>query len=427
MRVSYLLTGNELMSGDTVDSNSAMLSQSLKDIGLIPFKKLVVGDDFDLLVSSIKDLIKESDLLFINGGLGPTRDDLTATALAQAVDQPIERHPKALSWLQQWAADRGFVVSESNLKQADLPKGCKIIDNPVGSAVGFSYLQDNCLILCTPGVPSELKRMVSEQLLPLIRKHGGITETSDISRMRLFGITESGLQDIIDAKFPDWPVQVELGFRVQMPVIELKLRTVGEANCALNEQWQEKLRSLFCDYIIGDNDTRLSQSLSQALADNGKRLVTAESCTGGAVASALTSEAGASSVFEAGFITYSNAMKESVLGVSSTTLQDRGAVSEATVIEMVQGALGKSNADIALAVSGIAGPDGGSSGRPVGTVWIAWGDQIQQKARRFFLPMNRLAFQMTASAMAMDLVRRELRGLPTDVDYFAELKRKNSR
>lgn len=427
MKISYLLTGNELMSGDTVDSNSSMLSQSLKDIGLMPFKKVVVGDDFELLVSSMRALIKESEVLIVNGGLGPTRDDLTAQALAKAIDQPIERHPQALSWLQEWAGTRGFMVTESNLKQADLPKGSKVIDNPVGSAVGFSYVHDNCLILCTPGVPSELKLMVAEQLLPLIRKQGNFTDSSDINRMRLFGITESGLQDIIDAKFPDWPAEVELGFRVQMPVIELKIRTIGDANRSLNTQWSEKIRTLFADYIIGSNDTRLSQAVNQALSKAGKKLVTAESCTGGAIAAGLVSEAGASSTFVGGFTTYSNAMKQSVLGVSDTTLELQGAVSEATVIEMVQGALGRSDADIALAITGIAGPTGAVPGKPVGTVWIGWGELQKQNARHFFLPMSRHRFQKTAAAIAMDLLRRELNGLPTDVDYFAELKRKHAK
>jgi len=426
MKISYLLTGNELMSGDTIDSNSAMLSQSLKDIGLMPTKKMVVGDDFDLLVRSIQELIKESDVLIINGGLGPTRDDLTAQALAQASGRAIERHPAALSWLEEWAGSRGFVVTEANLKQADLPAGCEIIENPVGSAVGFSCIYQDCLVLCTPGVPSELKLMVSQQLLPLIREHGDLTDSGDISRMRLFGISESGLQDIIDQQFPDWPAEVELGFRVQLPLIELKLRTIGESNRALNELWSEKLRTLFSDYIIGNNDTRLSQAVNQSLLDAGKRLVTAESCTGGAIAAAITSEAGASAVFVGGFTTYSNTMKQDVLAVSADTLEHHGAVSEATVIEMVQGALGKTDADVALAISGIAGPDGGAPGKPVGTVWIAWGDQRQQKSRRFLLPMSRIAFQRTATAIAMDLLRRELRGLPTNVDYFAELKRKHA-
>jgi len=160
------------------------------------------------------------------------------------------------------------------------------------------------------------------------------------------------------------------------------------------------------------------------LAESSKKISVAESCTGGAIAAGITSEAGSSSVFEAGFVTYSNSIKSSVLGVSEQTLQDHGAVSEQVIREMVSGALHVSGADIAVATSGIAGPTGGTDSKPVGSIWIAWGDLNAIKARHFFLPIGRVGFQRTATALAMDLVRRELLGLPVDVDYFSELKRK---
>lgn len=424
MKISYLLTGNELMSGDTVDSNSAYISQSLKDINLAPIIKKVVGDDLPLLISSIQELAEVSDVLIVNGGLGPTVDDLTALALSEATMSPLVRNTEAFKHLEGWAAPRGFVLTQSNLKQADLPEICDVIDNPHGSAVGFRCLYKDCLVLCTPGVPSELKPMVEEHLLPLIKQHGGVESTNQITRLRLFGITESGLQDIVNETFPDWPADVELGFRVQLPLIEVKLATVGKENLGLNQQWTEKFCQHFSDYIIGRDGLRLSQALNNALSDSAKVISLAESCTGGAIASGITSEAGSSGVFAAGFVTYSNSIKHSVLGVSEQTLQEHGAVSEAVVREMVSGALRVSGADIALATSGIAGPTGGTESKPVGSIWIAWGDNNAIKARWFFLPIGRLGFQRTATALAMDLVRRELLGLATDVDYFSELKRK---
>jgi len=424
MKVSLLLTGNELMSGDTVDTNSNYLAQSLKDLNLVPYIKKVVGDDISLLVSSIQELTKVSDVLIVNGGLGPTVDDLTAQALATATGSPIYRHPDALQKLQQWADQRGFVLTESNLKQADLPEICDIIDNPRGSAVGFSCVHDDCLILCSPGVPSEFKPMVEDHLLPRIRQHGDISATSKISRLRLFGITESGLQDMVNEYFPDWPADVELGFRVQMPVIEIKVATVGQALDELNDEWTSKFKAQFSDYVIGRDSTRLTQALNLALLENNKSITVAESCTGGAIAAGITSEAGSSAVFEAGFVVYSNRMKEAMLGVQASTLEQHGAVSEAVVVELVKGALSVSGADIALAISGIAGPTGGTEEKPVGTVWMAWGEKGAVQARRFFLPVGRVAFQRTATAIAMDLVRREILQLPTDVDYFSELKRK---
>jgi len=424
MKISFLLTGNELMSGDTVDTNSNYLAQSLKDLNLVPYIKKVVGDDVSLLVSSMRELATVSDVLIVNGGLGPTIDDLTAQALSIAIDAPLQRHPGALQALQIWASPRDFVLTESNLKQADLPNNCEIIENPRGSAVGFRCEFEQCLIICTPGVPSEFKPMVENHVLPLIRDYGGLHVTSRITRLRVFGVTESGLQDIVNQTFPDWPDAVDLGFRVQMPVIEVKLTTIGQENDDLNEYWANKFTRHFSDYIIGTDATRLSQALNKALRDNGKTITLAESCTGGLIASKITSEAGSSKVFEAGFVVYSNRIKTSVLGVHKKELNEHGAVSEKVVCAMAAGALCMSTADYALAISGIAGPDGGSDEKPVGTVWMAWGQAGDIKARHFFLPMSRIAFQRTACAIAMDLMRRELLGLPTDVDYFSELKRK---
>jgi len=424
MKISLLLTGNELMSGDTVDTNSAYIAQSLKDLNLVPYIKKVVGDDLALLVESIRELARVSDVLIVNGGLGPTVDDLTALALSEASSSPLIKNADAYVKLDEWATRRGFVITESNLKQVLLPEICQIIDNPVGSAVGFRCIYEDCMVMCTPGVPSELKPMVENHLLPLIREHGAIETKNHITRLRVFGITESGLQDTVNEVFPDWPANVDLGFRVQMPVIEIKISTLGDDLIDLNHEWVERFCTHFSDYVIGRDGVRLTQALNLALRQNDVVLTTAESCTGGLIASGITSEAGSSKVFEAGYIVYSNQMKEELLGVSGQTLIDHGAVSEPVVIELAEGALKKSHADMALAISGIAGPDGGSAAKPVGTVWMAWGRSGAIKARKFYFPVARLAFQKTAAAIAMDLVRREVLGLPTDVDYFSELKKK---
>lgn len=412
------------MTGDTVDTNSSYLSQSLKDLSVVPYIKKVVGDDMPLLVSSILELCEVSDVLVINGGLGPTVDDLTAQALAAAAEVPIERHAQAVSMLEAWAAPRNFIVTESNLKQADLPAGCELIENHRGSAPGFTLEVSDCLVICTPGVPSEFKAMVERDVLPRVRERGHIAATSTITRLRLFGITESGLQDMINASFPDWPEAVDLGFRVQMPVIEIKIVTVGKALESLNQEWTQRFVQRFSDYIIGRDSTRLAEALNTALREQGKKLAVAESCTGGGIAASITREAGSSDVFEAGFVVYSNQIKHAVLGVSRATLDTHGAVSEQTVRELVEGALRVSGSDLALAISGIAGPTGGTDEKPVGTVWIAWGDNHAVQARRFFLPMTRAGFQSWAGSIALDLVRRHLLGLPTDIDYFGELKRK---
>lgn len=426
MKISLLLTGNELMSGDTVDSNSAYIAQSLKDLGLIPVIKKVVGDDLGLLVSSIQELSMVTDVLVVNGGLGPTVDDLTALALSKASGSPLVQHPEAYAKLDEWATRLGFVLTQSNLKQASLPSICDVIDNPYGSAVGFSCTLNDCLILCTPGVPSEFKPMVEEQLLPRIREHGKLDSAMLISRLRVFGVAESGLQDTVNEVFPDWPSNVELGFRVQMPVVEVKIVTLGDDLVDLNRIWTDKFQEHFSDYIIGRDGLRLTQALNLALLSQNKILTTAESCTGGLIASGITSEAGSSAVFHAGYVSYSNDVKQNALGVKEQTLHKHGAVSEAVVLEMAQGALDNSGSDVAVAVSGVAGPEGGCNEKPVGTVWIAFGERERLVARRFFFPGGRLRVQKTSAAIAMDLVRRYVLDLPIDVDYFSELKKRRS-
>ncbi len=423
MDIALLLTGNELMTGDTVDSNSSYLAQSLKDLNLVPKLKQVVGDDLALLVKSIQDLTQRADILVVNGGLGPTVDDLTAQALAQAAGVPLAQHPEALQHLQRWADKRGFVITPSNLKQADLPLGCDVIANPHGSAVGFALNVNACLVLCTPGVPSEFKPMVEDEVLPRIRAKGQISATSTISRIRIFGISESGLQDIINQDFPDWPAQVGLGFRVQMPVLELKVTTVGADLQAANHLWAQRLRDRFADYYLGEDNTSLPFAVQQSLLGKNLTLVTAESCTGGTIASLITSEAGSSRVFKAGFVTYSNDIKHAVLAVCTETLEQHGAVSKETVLEMAFGALARSQSQIAVAVSGIAGPDGGTAEKPVGTVFIAFGRVNDMRVRQLFLPVARGVFVRMVSAMALDLVRRFVEGLDTEVDYYRELRR----
>jgi len=208
-------------------------------------------------------------------------------------------------------------------------------------------------------------------------------------------------------------------------VIEVKLLPQNQAE--LNAQWTARLKIIFSDYIIGESDTRLPEALNLALHKKGLILTTAESCTGGAIAAAVTSEPGSSSVFHGGFVTYSNDIKHSMLGVGQETLFNHGAVSEQVVLEMAAGALKQAKADVAIAISGIAGPDGGTKEKPVGLVWMAWGFEGDLRARRFFLPVGRKAFQRTAAAIAIDLVRREVLGLDTNVDYFSELKRQGSK
>jgi nicotinamide-nucleotide amidase len=421
MIVNLLLTGDELMSGDIVDSNSAMIARYLAGDGWNIHKKLTVGDDLEQLVAALQWLAADCDVLLVNGGLGPTVDDLTAEALARACNVPLAEHPDSLRHLQEWCARIGVALNAANRKQAILPAGCSIVANATGSAVGFSMRLGRCLVICTPGVPRELDVMLREEILPALRADFA-AGTNHVRRLVLFGIGESTLQQRISDTIPDWPAAVELGFRAGFPQLDLKLTTRTEAARARVEQVLPRLQPLIADFFLGEDEISLPAHMVQLLSTRRQKIVVAESCTGGQMAALLTQVAGASQVFDAGFVTYSNRIKHEVLAVDNETLEAVGAVSEEVVLQMAAGALRRSGADYAVAVSGIAGPDGGSAEKPVGTVWIAWGTPTALRARRMQIGLPRQQFQQYLSYIGLDLIRRILLGIETEPPYFRSRK-----
>lgn len=418
MKIQLLLTGNELMAGHTLDSNSAMIAQSLAAYGYVIDKKVTVGDDFDQLVNEIRNLSSSADVLIINGGLGPTIDDLTAQALAEATADSLAENPIATEHLRNWCEQRKLSLNQANLKQAILPSRASIIANPIGSAVGFSVDYNNCLIACTPGVPGELKAILQDSLINTVRERLPNNQQHILRQIQTFGIGESTLQQMFNEHLSDWPEEIELGFRAGFPLLEVKLSTQLPPSDSRLDQWQGKLENLIKDEIIGREQATLAQCLVNLLTSQGKTLSTAESCTGGLIASMITEVAGASAAFHAGVVSYSNDMKVSLLGVSRDTINEQGAVSEAVVIEMLKGALSISKSDYAVAVSGIAGPDGGTEDKPVGTVWIAWGSKDSIKTRKMQLNSSRSWFQQMVAACCLDLIRRELQGITAEPRYF---------
>lgn len=419
LKVQLLLTGNEIMSGDTVDSNSALIAQRLGEVGIGVYRKVTVGDDVALLQTELAAMMATADLVIVNGGLGPTIDDLTAEILAAVAGVSLQEHPQAVAHLQQWCNKRNLELNAANFKQAMLPAGASIVDNPVGSAVGFEMVLGDCRVICTPGVPSELIAMMGDivdTLAARLQRPPG----RNILRLQTFGLGESTAQQIISDNVTDWPQEVDLGFRAGAPQMEIKLTIDNAAATAAQQKCRKTLEQLFGDHIIGEGAVTLPQSVLQLLRERGASLTTAESCTGGLIASMLTRIPGSSDSFHAGFVTYSNAIKQSMLGVSEKTLSEHGAVSEEVVREMAGGALQRSGADYSIAVSGIAGPGGGTADKPVGTVWLAWGDREHIRTRCLCWPVERSLFQTMIAASALDNVRRLLLGIDEEPRYFAQ-------
>ena len=413
--IHLLLTGDELMSGDTVDSNSAMIAQALSAMGQSVAHKLTLGDDRQRLMAALEQASQTAGVLIMNGGLGPTQDDLTAELVAEAAGVVLVLNADAERHVRNWCAARSIEPNEANLKQAWLPMGAEIIHNPRGSAVGFALEVSGTLILTTPGVPGELKAMLPE----VCERVKAVTGGDAIHRVRFqtFGIGESTAQALIDADSLNWPEHVVLGFRAGIPQLEIKLTATSDSADVM--RCRETLERLLGDHILGEGDITLAGALQQVLRAQGKKMVAAESCTGGLIAAMMTAEPGSSAVFEAGFVAYANHIKHSVLEVDEAILETEGAVSEPVVRQMLSGALTRSGADIGVAVSGVAGPDGGTAEKPLGTVWLAWGTETNMHAFKTVLPTDRVMFQKLVAAAGLDLIRRQLLGLPKLPHYFS--------
>ena len=413
--IHLLLTGDELMSGDTVDSNSAMIAQALSAMGQSVAHKLTLGDDRQRLMAALEQASQTAGVLIMNGGLGPTQDDLTAELVAEAAGVALVLNADAERHVRNWCAARSIEPNEANLKQAWLPMGAEIIHNPRGSAVGFALEVSGTLILTTPGVPGELKAMLPE----VCERVKAVTGGDAIHRVRFqtFGIGESTAQALIDADSLNWPEHVVLGFRAGIPQLEIKLTATSDSADVM--RCRETLERLLGDHILGEGDITLAGALQQVLRAQGKKMVAAESCTGGLIAAMMTAEPGSSAVFEAGFVAYANHIKHSVLEVDEAILETEGAVSEPVVRQMLSGALTRSGADIGVAVSGVAGPDGGTAEKPLGTVWLAWGTETNMHAFKTVLPTDRVMFQKLVAAAGLDLIRRQLLGLPKLPHYFS--------
>jgi nicotinamide-nucleotide amidase len=269
--------------------------------------------------------------------------------------------------------------------------------------------------------------MLAEEILPDIAKKLPDALITDVTRLQVFGLGESTLQKMVDEALPNWPKEIDLGFRAGMPLLEVKLTTTSQDAFRQKHIWQEKLSNLLGDHLIAEiksDPLPLASHVLSKLIDKNLKITTAESCTGGMIASLLTQIAGASSNFEAGFVTYSNRMKTKLISVPQQLINEHGAVSQEVVIAMAQGALEASTADLVIAVSGIAGPDGGCDEKPVGTVWIAWGSRDNLKSICLLMPLPRSYFQKYVASIGLDLIRRELINSKETPHYIIERQKK---
>jgi nicotinamide-nucleotide amidase len=404
--------GTEMLLGDLVDTNTAWISQRLAALGVSMYRHTTVGDNNDRIIGALRDAASRADLVVTTGGLGPTSDDLTNACLGMLTGRPMVEYPEARRHIDEKFAKFGREPTPSNYKQALFPEGTELIPNPLGTAPGALVEWDGALFATLPGVPSEMKRMYEDTLEPLIRAR---SDGSIVSKTLHFaGIGESALaekvQDFLDASDPTVAPLAGQG--------RVRLRITTRA--ATEEEAHEKIRPVekeildrLGEYFFGEDEETLESSVGRLLADLGATVALAESCTGGLISKRLTDVAGSSAYFVEGFVTYSNASKERVLGVPKEVLAEHGAVSEPVARAMADGARKVSGADYGLSVTGVAGPGGGTEDKPVGLVYVGVADAegaVAEKVDLTAWARSRSSIRERSANRALDLLRLRVEG-----------------
>lgn len=416
MIAEILATGDEIRTGALVDSNSAYLAEKLEEIGVVVQRHTAVGDNTDQLVSTLLEIGSRVDIALVTGGLGPTTDDLSTDAAARAAKVGLRMDVRALADIEAIFKRLQRPLGASNRKQALLPEGAEVLYNPVGTAPGFALTIGRCRFFFMPGVPPEMKKMMTDKVLPRIQALLGTTPPISLIRtIRTFGLPESAVGEQVAGVCAQFP-QVQLGLRAKFPEIQVKLYLRGTDGDALGQQMNravEWVRNRLGAQVVSDNGDAMEAVVGTQLADRGSTLAVAESCTGGLISHWLTNVAGSSDYFLFSGVTYANAAKVKVLGVSPQTLEREGAVSVETARQMAVGARRLCGADYGLATSGIAGPGGGTPQKPVGTVCIGLATPRSSKGLDFYFPYGKRRMKKKLFAMAaLDLLRRSLAGLP---------------
>ena len=412
MRAEILATGDEIRSGALVDSNSAYIAEALEQSGVAVMRHQSVGDDLEALVPMIGEISRRADIAVVTGGLGPTVDDRSAEAAAKALGVPLELDGRALDEIEQFFKGRDLPFPRTNKKQAMLPRGSDTLYNPVGTAPGFCIKIHDCAFFFLPGVPYEMKRMLGEQVLPRIGEmQGNDHRYSLVHTLSSFGLGESMVGEKVDGVTTEFP-EITLGLRAKFPEIQVKLylRTSDEdAGRATLDKASRWVADRLGDHLFSDSGRSMAEEVGRLLLVRKATLAVAESCTGGLIGNWLTNVAGSSGFFNLSAVTYHNQAKIDLLGVEEQTLIFHGAVSEETAREMAEGARRAGQGTFGLATTGIAGPDGGTDEKPVGTVCIAVATPERIISRRLHFKFGRRLMNKRIFAMAaLDMLRKEV-------------------
>ncbi|MGI8600937.1 MAG: competence/damage-inducible protein A [Chitinophagaceae bacterium] len=408
VNASIITIGDELLIGQTIDTNSAFIAKELNKIGIWIKRKLAVADTKEEILSALDLQSKDSDIVIITGGLGPTADDITKPALCEFFKSELIINEGALENVKNIFKQLGRLVTDRNTKQAEVLSNCKVLENKRGTAPGMWFNHNDMIYVSLPGVPHEMKGVMVDAVIPEIRKTFALPAVVHKTLLTA-GIGESDLADKLQDFEDSLPLHIKLAYLPSYGMVRLRLTAKNNDVHDLEPEVLEHfttLKTITREWLVIDEDLSIQEAIFILLNERGKTLSTAESCTGGYIAHLITSIAGSSKIFNGSIISYANDVKTNLLKVDEKTLKEVGAVSEETVLEMLKGLLSQFNTDYGLATSGIMGPTGGSEEKPVGTVWIAVGKKGNMKAKKFKFRFDRKRnIELTAFA-ALNMLRK---------------------
>lgn len=412
MKVEIITIGDEILIGQIVDTNSAWMGQKLNEIGAKVERITTISDTLEEIKSAIKEAESRVDVVLITGGLGPTKDDVTKKALAEYYDCNFTFHPEIAEHIARLFARFGKEITEINRLQAELPSACKPLQNDNGTAPGMWFEQNNTVVISMPGVPYEMKGLMRNHVLPRIRQKFNAPAILHKTVLTM-GMGESWLSERIS----DWesalPSDLKLAYLPSPGRVRLRLSAFGNEVVQLQSKLNlevEKLIQLIPELVFGYDTDTIEKVVGELFKEKGLTVGTAESCTGGLIAHKITSIAGSSAYFLGSVVSYANEVKMNSLGVSEENLKQYGAVSEAVVRQMAEGVRKNLKTDFGIATSGIAGPDGGTEEKPVGTVWIAISGPERTVAKKYQFGHNRARNIEISANTALNMLRKELIG-----------------
>ena len=411
MRAEIITIGDEILIGQIVDTNSAWMARQLNNIGIKVKQISSVSDDREHILNALAEAASRADIILITGGLGPTKDDITKTTLAEYFNVGMVENAETLANVTRIFAKSNRPMLDINKAQALVPQNCEVIINHNGTAPGMWFESDGKIYVSMPGVPFEMMYLMDEQVIPRLKSTFKLPEIIHKTLLTA-GEGESFLAKRIADIEERLPEYIKLAYLPKLGQVRLRLSGYEGANAELEQEidmFAAEIAERVNDVLVATEDIELEKAVLNVMESQGLTLSIAESCTGGYIAHLLTRHAGSSKVFAGGAVAYSNALKQQILGVKSETIDVFGAVSEETVNEMLKGALKNFNTNFAIAVTGIAGPDGGTADKPVGTVWIAVGSLEKTLVKKFTFGSKRLQNIERSAAGALSMLNTLLK------------------